>query len=121
MLKRIKQPMSAEQTALVTKGQKIIGDAETRLHMARADLGKLERLAKDAYKLDLIKGTEAMLKVSELGQIAGIIAQAEERLYRWHAEATAAAIGKGVDVPGPYAVLKPFQPDVTTQDGGGGR
>lgn len=121
MLKRIKQPMSEEQVALVAKGQKIIGDAETRLHTARADLAKLERLAKDAYKLGLIKGTEAMLKVSELAQIAGIIAQAEERLYRWHAEATAAAIGKGVDVPGPYAVLKAFQPDVTTMDGGGGR
>lgn len=121
MLKRIKQPMSEEQKALVTKGQKIIGDAETRLHLARADLAKLERLAKDAYKLGIIKGTEAVMKVSRLGVLAGQIAAVEEELYRWHAEATAAAIGKGVDVPGPYVVLKGFQPDVAPQDGGGGR
>lgn len=110
--------MSAEQIALVDKGAKLIGSAESRLHGARSDLASLERLAKDAYKLGLVNGTEAMMKISRLGVLGGQIAAIEEELYRWHAEATAAAISKGVDVPGPYVVLKPFQPSVTTMDGG---
>lgn len=116
MLTRRERKMSELQDH-VAKGQKIVGRAEGRLHNARADITSLEKWVKQAHQLGMLNGTEAMVIISQLGQLAGGVAAIEEKLYGLHATGTEKAKAAGADVVGPYEVLKAFAP-ITTLDGG---
>jgi len=120
MLKRIKQPMS-EQTDHVDKIKAKLAMVETGLHAARAALGQLEPLLKQARRLGIGKDFEVMAEISHCGVIAGIMAQAELATYQMHERMTGKAKAGGVDTGGPLAVLRKYQPDVAPMDGGGGR
>jgi hypothetical protein len=108
-------------SSVVEKLATELGGAETALHKARASMGKIERLLKEARKEGLGRDSEVMLIVSRIGAIAGQIAAAELGLYEAHADMTAKAIAKGVDIAWPLKVLERFQPETSTRDSGGGR
>jgi len=116
MLQRTKR-----MTTVVEKIATELGAAETALHRSRANLGKVEKLLKEARKDGLGKDSEVMLMISRIGVIGGQIAAAELALYEAHADMTAKAIAKGVDIAWPLKVLERFQPETSTRDSGGGR
>ena len=116
MLQRTKR-----MTTVVEKIATELGAAETALHRSRANLGKVEKLLKEARKDGLGKDSEVMLMISRIGVIGGQIAAAELALYEAHAEMTEKAKAKNVDIAWPLTVMAKWQPEITTRDGGGGR
>lgn len=106
---------------MITDIAAALGQTEDRLHKARAGIGKLEDLLKQARKAGLTKDTETMNAISALGVIAGQIAAAELGLYEEHAKMTARAVDLGMDTGGPLSVLARHQPEIETRDSGGGR
>lgn len=94
-----------------------LGRIEINLHKARAGIGKVEGMLKEARAAGLAKDGETMAMISRLGMIAGQIAAAEGGVYGEHAVMTQRAIERGVDTGGPLAVLTKFQPAAPTGPG----
>lgn len=97
-----------DKTGLVEKGVRLCADAETKLAAAYAAVLKLQAIPVEAYPLGMIGKLESQKLKWGILAAAGLVSEASEKIFEFHARGTEVAQAHGVDVPQPM-------------DGGGGR